>query len=130
MAESDTWEGRENLENTKEAVEEYEKEYRRDMEDIRRQEKKEGTFQRGELPGRFIARKLFGWSDKRYDKEYWARLERNWRRWKGGRTRGQRTMETIKEEEEEIEQGNSGIKEWTEKNDNDMGNIRDLYYEL
>jgi len=27
MAESDTWEGRENLENTKEAVEEYKKEY-------------------------------------------------------------------------------------------------------
>ena len=55
MAESDTWEGRENLENTKEAVEEYEKEYRRDIEDIRRQEKKEGTFQREELPGRFTA---------------------------------------------------------------------------
>jgi len=28
MAESDTWEGRENLENAKEAVEEYKKEYR------------------------------------------------------------------------------------------------------
>jgi len=27
MAESDTWEGRENLENAKEVVEEYEKEY-------------------------------------------------------------------------------------------------------
>jgi len=27
MAESDTWEGRENLENAKEAVKEYEKEY-------------------------------------------------------------------------------------------------------
>jgi len=27
MAESDTWEGRENLENAKEAIEEYEKEY-------------------------------------------------------------------------------------------------------
>jgi len=27
MAESDTWEGRENLENAKEAVEEYKKEY-------------------------------------------------------------------------------------------------------
>jgi len=25
-----------------------------------------------------MARKLFGWSDKRYNKEYWARLERNW----------------------------------------------------
>ena len=47
------------------------------MEDIRRQEKEKGTFQRRELLGRFMARKLFGWLDKRYDKEYWARLERN-----------------------------------------------------
>ena len=35
MAESDTWEGRENLENTKETVKEYKKEYRQDIEDIR-----------------------------------------------------------------------------------------------
>jgi len=49
------------------------------MEDVRKQEKEEGTFKKGELPGRFIARKLFGWSDKRYDEEYWTRLERNWR---------------------------------------------------
>ena len=35
MAESDTWEGRENLENAKEAVKEYKKEYQQDMEDIR-----------------------------------------------------------------------------------------------
>jgi len=49
------------------------------MEDVRKQEKEEGTFRRGELPGWFTARKLFGWSDKRYNKEYWARLERNWR---------------------------------------------------
>ena len=34
-AESDTWEGKENLENTKEAIEEYEKEYKRNMEDIK-----------------------------------------------------------------------------------------------
>jgi len=60
MAESDTWEGKENLENAKEAIEEYKREYKRDMEDIRRQEKEEGTFQRGELPGRFTAKKLFG----------------------------------------------------------------------
>jgi len=33
-AESDTWEGRENLKNTQEAIEEFEKEYRRDMEDV------------------------------------------------------------------------------------------------
>jgi len=60
MAESDTWEERENLENAKEVVKEYKKEYRRDMEDVRRQEKKEGIFQRGKLPGRFTVRKLFG----------------------------------------------------------------------
>ena len=92
-------------------IEEYEKEYKRDMEDIRRQEREERTFRREELPGRFTARKLFGWSDKRYDKEYWGRLERNWRRWKGERRKGQRTMETIKEEEEKIEQENLGIRE-------------------
>ena len=37
----DTWEGIENLENVKEIVEEFEKEYRQDIEDI---------FRRGELP--------------------------------------------------------------------------------
>jgi len=43
-AESDTWEGRENLENAKEAIEEFEKEYQRDIEDVAQQECKEGTF--------------------------------------------------------------------------------------
>jgi len=75
--ESDTWEGRENLKNTKEAIKEFEREYQRDMEDVARQEHEKGTFGRGELPGRFMARKLFGWSDKRYNQEYWERLERN-----------------------------------------------------
>jgi len=42
--ESDTWEGRENLENAKEAIEEFEKEYQWDMEDVARQEHEEGTF--------------------------------------------------------------------------------------
>jgi len=32
--ESDTWEERENLKNTQEAIKEFEKEYRRDMEDV------------------------------------------------------------------------------------------------
>ena len=58
------------------------------MEDVRRQEREEEMFRRGELPERFTARKLSGWSDKRYDEEYWAKLERNWRRWKGRRMRG------------------------------------------
>jgi len=77
--ESNTWEGRENLKNAKEAIKEFEKEYQQDMEDVARQECKEKTFRRGELPRRFTARKLFKWLDKRYDQEYWGRLERNWR---------------------------------------------------
>jgi len=69
-AESDTWEGRENLRNAKEAIEEFEKEYQWDTEDVAWQEREEGTFQRGELPGRFTAKKLYRWSDKQYDQEY------------------------------------------------------------
>ena len=82
------------------------------------------------MPGQFTARKLFGWLDKRYNKEYWARLERNWRRWKEERIREQKTMETIKKEKEKIEQEGSGLREWTEKDNNEMGNIYDPYYKL
>jgi len=77
--ESDTWEGRENLGNVKEAIKEFERKYQQDIKEVNRQEREEGIFERGELPGRFTAKKLFGWSDKKYDEEYWGRLERNWR---------------------------------------------------
>ena len=50
MAESDTWEGKENLGNAKEAIEDFEKEYKRDMEDVRRQKSEKRTFRKGELP--------------------------------------------------------------------------------
>jgi len=39
-------------------------------------------------------------------------------------------MEMIEEEEEEIEQENSGIREWTEEDDDEVGNIVDPYYKL
>ena len=45
------------------------------------------------------------------------------------REKGQRTMETIKEEKEGVKQENLGIREWTEEDDN-IGNIVDPYYEL
>ena len=72
IAESDTWEGKKNLGNAKEAAEEFEREYHRDTKEVRRQEREEskGIFVRGKLPGRFTARKLFGWTNKKYDEEY------------------------------------------------------------
>ena len=64
MAESDTWEEKENLENAKKAIEEYEREYRRDIEDVRRQEKEEETF----LPEREATKKVYSkkiiWVDR------------------------------------------------------------------
>jgi len=85
-------------------------------------------FRRGELPGRFTARKLFGWSDKRYDQEYWGRLERNWRQWKGKQS-GERKIETIVKEEE-IKEENSEVRKWMEEDNDEMGNMMDPCYEL
>ena len=110
MVESDTWEEKENLKNAKKTIKEFEKEYRRDMEDMAWQEYKETTFKCGELPGKFTMKVLFGWSDKQYDQEYWGRLERNWRRWKGKRPVRRGTMKIIPEEEEAKEE-KSGVRE-------------------
>jgi len=58
------------LENTKEVVEEFEKKYQQNIEDIRQQKREEETFRRRKFPGQFIAKKLFRWSDKQYNEEY------------------------------------------------------------
>jgi len=54
--------------------------------EIRKQEKIEEAedrdFRRGELPGKFTAKMLYGWDDERFKKEYLKKLERNWQKWK------------------------------------------------
>jgi len=80
-AEEDTWESRENLKNASDLVEEFEKEYgREEEEETRRQEKEEekNTFSRG-LPGKYTAKLLYEWGKKKYEQEYWKKLEENWR---------------------------------------------------
>jgi len=77
------------------------------------------------FPGRFAAKKLYGWDDKKYDREYWNRMERNWRKWKGMKPLRQRKLEMIKEEGEYQEEK---IKEWNEKDK--MGRMGDPYEEL
>jgi len=37
------------------------------------------------MPGRFIAKTLYGWDDGKFDQEYLKKLERNWKRWKGAK---------------------------------------------
>ena len=59
-AESDIWEKKEDLENIREVLEEFEG---RMNTEVRRQEKldiaEEKNFRRGELPGKFIAKMLY-----------------------------------------------------------------------
>ena len=81
------------------------------MEDVQRQEKEKGTFRREELPGRFTIRKLYRQIDKRYNKEYQTRLERNWKCWKREPIREQKMMEIIKKEEKKINQEESELRE-------------------
>ena len=129
MAESNTQEGRENLKNAKEAIEEFKKEYQRDMEDVAQQECKETTFKHRELLEKFIAKMLYRWSDKRYDQEYWGRLERNWRQQKGKRPVRKETMKTIPEEKE-TEEEKLEVQEQTKEDEDKMGNMVDLHYKL
>jgi len=83
MVEGDTWERKENLKNSEEALKEFK---RRMIMEIRRQEKldmvEERDFRREELPGKFTVRMLYGWDDGKFKEEYLKKLERNWRRWK------------------------------------------------
>jgi len=83
MAERDTWKGRENLGNAKELVEEFEREYGEEAEELRQQEleEEEKEFSR-ELPREFTAKLLYGWGRKRYEKEREKRWDENWSQWK------------------------------------------------
>jgi len=80
-AERDTWERKESLKNAGEALEEFEG---RMNAEIRRQEKikmaEERDFRKEELPGKFMAKMLYGWDNGKFEEEYLKKLERNWRR--------------------------------------------------
>jgi len=66
------------LKNAEETLEEFEG---RMSEEVRRQERidlvKERDFRRGELPGKFMAKMLYGWDDGKFEEEYLKKLERN-----------------------------------------------------
>ena len=77
-AEGDTWEKIENLKNAEEAIKEFEGKM---SVEVRRQEKidmaEERDFRRGELPGKFMAKMLYGWDNQKFKEEYLNKLEKN-----------------------------------------------------
>jgi len=72
-AEIDTWESRENLKNAMELVEEFKREYRREEEEemIQQETEEEERVFSKELPERYTAKLLYGWGNKKYNREYW-----------------------------------------------------------
>jgi len=68
MVEEDTWEPRENLGNAEDLVKEFEEEYSEIRRARKRRNNKENK--KEELLGRYTAKILYGWDDKRFDEEY------------------------------------------------------------
>ena len=107
--EENMWEGLENLKNAMKKVEEFEK--GRFEEEIQRIRVKRGKemklnleaeeFRRGELLGRYMAKLLYKWNDKKFEEEYLKKLEKNWNRWKNNRKEGEK--EYVKRLEESLE---------------------------
>ena len=128
-AEGDTWKSRENLENAGDLLREFEEEYGKDNREVRRQQRTEDDidYWRGGFPGRYTARRLFGWTDRKYDKRYWQRLEHNWKRWKkvepAGRVKGRLTAVC-----DVVEENGGKIEEWDEEDK--MGQMGDTLGEL
>ena len=102
--EEDTWKPRENLENVQELVDRFEGEYREEARRIKKRNLKEDC--KGELPGRYTAKLLYRWDNKKFNREYWGRLERNWKQWRSERAKGREILETIQEKDKEEKEEN------------------------
>jgi len=103
------WEGLENLKNAMKKVEELEK--RRFDEEIQKIQVRKGKemklnpkakeFKKDKLPGKYMAKLLYGWDNKKFEKEYLKKLEKNWNRWKNDRKEEEKKY--IKKLEESLE---------------------------
>ena len=72
MAEEDTQKLRKNLESAQDLVNRFEEEYKKNIRQIKKRNIKEDC--KGELPGRYIAKMLYKWDNKRFDREYQRKI--------------------------------------------------------
>ena len=61
-------------------AEELIKEFKQGKVVVRQQVEEEGEYRRMELPGKYTAKLLYGWDDRRFEEEYLNKLEKNWKR--------------------------------------------------
>jgi len=85
-------------------VDRFEGEYREEARRIKKRNLKEDC--KGELPGRYTAKLLYRWDNKKFNREYWGRLERNWKQWRSERAKGREILETIQEKDKEEKEEN------------------------
>ena len=104
MVEGDTWEGRENLKNAEELIEEFE----RGKVVVRQQVEEDEEYRRMKLLGKFMAKVLYGWDDQRFKEEYLNKLEKNWKKWKENRQINK--SKHLKRLEEKMEEENEKIR--------------------
>ena len=64
------------------------------------------------LPGKYTAKLLYGWDDKKFEEEYLAKLEKNWRRWKEDRQIDENEYLRRIEEREEREEDKIYERDW------------------
>ena len=62
-----------NLKNAEKLIEEFEQ----GEIVVRREVEEEGDYKRMELPGKYTAKLLYGWDDRRFEEEYLNKLEKN-----------------------------------------------------
>ena len=70
-------------------VEEFEREYGEEAEELRQQELEEEEKKFSwELPREFMAKLLYDWGRKRYEREREKRWDKNWSQWKNSSGQG------------------------------------------
>jgi len=73
----------------KKLVEEFEREYGKEVKEVRQQEQVEEKkeFDRG-LSGRYMAKLIHGWGNRKYERERERKWDKNWFRWKNSSGQG------------------------------------------
>jgi len=65
-----------------------------------------------EFPEKYMAKLLYRWNDRKFEEEYLAKLEKNWKRWKEDRQIDENEYLRRIEEREEKEEKKMYERDW------------------
>ena len=76
------------MKNVKELVDDFEERIRAEIkqqEEVVEKKREKEEYRRIEVPGKYMAKVLYGWDNGKFEEEYLKKLEKNWKRWKEDR---------------------------------------------